>query len=287
LIARDPRNREVLSPYLNGDDLTRDIDHAPSRWIVNFRDRPLERAASYPHCLARVRERVKPQRDRVRFSPHARDHWWLYERPRLELYAAAARARLVLACARVAKYMHFVRIDRDLVASEQLVLITTDDPATQAVLQSAPHEAWALQHASTLDTRRRYTPTDCLETFAMPASTPKLAALADRHEAHRRALMRSTGLGLTRTYNRLHDPGEHHPALTALRDLHVELDRTVTDAYGWTDLELGHDFHPTAEGPRFTITATARRELQERLLALNHARHAEEQATIVPGAGTL
>ena len=105
--------------------------------------------------------------------------------------------------------------------------------------------------------------------------TASLASLADRHDAHRRAVMQTTGLGLTRTYNRFHEPGERTPALAALRDLHVEIDRAVTDAYGWSDLELGHDFHTTAEGRRFTISAAARRELHERLLALNHARHQE------------
>lgn len=278
LIADDPRNREVLCPYLNGADLSRGADQAPGRWIINFRDWPLARAASYPACLARVRERVKPQRDRVRFSPHARAHWWQFERPRVELHAATARARLVLACARVAKYLHFVRIDRDLVASEQIVVVTCDCPSTQAVLQSAAHEAWTLQHASTLDTRRRYTPSDCFETFPMPAASAALAALADRHDAHRRAVLQATRLGLTRTYNRVHDPRERDPALVALRELHVALDRAVTDAYGWTDLELGHDFHPTAQGRRFTVRAAARRELQERLLALNHARAADAAA---------
>ena len=278
LIARDPRNREVLCPYLSGDDLTRAVDQSPSRWIINFRDWPLARAESYADCLARVHERVKPQRDRVRFSTHARAHWWQYERPRVELHAAAARARLLLACARVAKYLHFVRIPTDLVPSEQLVLVTTDCPSTQAVLQSAVHEAWTLQHASTLDTRRRYTPSDCLDTFPMPATARHLADLADRHDAHRRAVMQMHRLGLTRTYNRVHDPDERDPAVAALRGLHVELDRGVADAYGWSDLELGHDFHATAEGRRFTISAVARRALQERLLALNHARHADERA---------
>lgn len=291
LIAADPRNRDVVRPYLGGDDLSRAIDHAPSRWIIDFRDWPLERAAQYQECLARVRERVKPQRDRVRFSPHAREHWWLYERPRRELYAAAAGARLVLACARVAKYMHFVRIARDLVASEQLVIVATDCPSLQAILGSAAHEAWAAQHASTLDTRRRYTPTDCLETFALPEERAGLAVIADRHDAHRSAVMRTTRLGLTRTYNRFHDQGQRDPALATLRHLHVELDRAVTDAYGWTDLPLDHDFHPTAEGPRFTVSAAARRELQQRLLALNHQRHLAEQVAaqvaVVHPAGTL
>jgi len=285
LIARDPRNREVVRPYLNGEDLTRTIDQAPTRHIIDFRDWPLERAGSFPECLARVRERVKPQRDRVRFSAHARDHWWQYERPRVELHAAAARARLVLACARVAKYLHFVRVpfnqNNGLVPSEQLVLVVTDCPSMQAILQSAAHEAWTLQHASTLDTRRRYTPSDCLDTFPMPPVTSDLAglaALADRHDAHRRAVMQAHRLGLTRTYNRIHDPRERDPALAALRALHVELDRAVADAYGWSDLELHHDFHATAEGRRFTVGAAARSELLARLLALNHARHAAEQA---------
>ncbi|MBA3547033.1 MAG: restriction endonuclease, partial [Nannocystis sp.] len=281
LIDLDPKNREVLCPYLNGDDLTRHPDQAPARWIINFRDWPLARAELYQHCLARVRERVKPQRDRVRFSEHARLHWWQYERPRAPLYAAAARAPLVLACARVAKYLHFVRIPKDLVASEQLVLVISDRPSMQAILQSAAHEAWTLQYASTLDTRRRYTPTDCLDTFPMPPATADLTTLttlADRHDAHRRAVMQASRLGLTRTYNRFHEPGERAADLAALRDLHALLDRAVTDAYGWSDLELDHDFHLTTAGRRFTISAAARRELQERLLALNHARHHVEMA---------
>ena len=36
LIAKDARNREVLFPYLNGDDLNSRADQTPSRWIINF-----------------------------------------------------------------------------------------------------------------------------------------------------------------------------------------------------------------------------------------------------------
>jgi hypothetical protein len=51
---------------------------------------------------------------------------------------------------------------------------------------------------------------------------------------------------------------------------------TVPAAYGWTDLNLGHGFHETKQGIRFTISEPARREVLQRLLKLNHERYAEE-----------
>ena len=61
-----------------------------------------------------------------------------------------------------------------------------------------------------------------------------------------------------------------------LRDLHVEMDKAVAAAYGWSDLDLGHGFHETKQGIRFTISESARREVLARLLKLNHERYAEE-----------
>jgi hypothetical protein len=84
--------------------------------------------------------------------------------------------------------------------------------------------------------------------------------------------------GLTKTYNRFHDADETDPDIQRLRELHVEMDKAVAAAYGWTDLDLGHDFHETKQGLRFTISEAARREVLGRLLKLNHERYAEEVA---------
>ena len=43
--------------------------------------------------------------------------------------------------------------------------------------------------------------------------------------------------GLTKTYNRFHDPDERSPDILKLRELHAAMDRAVLDAYGWTDLK--------------------------------------------------
>jgi hypothetical protein len=63
-----------------------------------------------------------------------------------------------------------------------------------------------------------------------------------------------------------------------LRQLHVEMDQAVAAAYGWTDLDLGHGFHQTKQGLRYTISEPTRREILARLLKLNHECYAEEVA---------
>jgi len=82
--------------------------------------------------------------------------------------------------------------------------------------------------------------------------------------------------GLTKTYNRLHDPDETAADIVKLRELHVEMDQAVAAAYGWADLALSHDFHETPQGLRYTISEPARREVLGRLLDLNHERYEAE-----------
>ena len=48
--------------------------------------------------------------------------------------------------------------------------------------------------------------------------------------------------GLTKTYNRFHDPYENDPEIAKLRELHAAMDRAVLDAYGWTDIPTDCEF---------------------------------------------
>ena len=82
--------------------------------------------------------------------------------------------------------------------------------------------------------------------------------------------------GLTTTYNRFHNPKDKSADTNRLRELHVEMDNAVAAAYGWSDLDLGHGFHETPQGVRFTISEATRREVLSRLLQLNHERYEEE-----------
>jgi len=149
-----------------------------------------------------------------------------------------------------------------------------------AVLQSSIHESWARTFCSTLETRLSYTPTDGFETYPLPGceevTTCALEQISKLQYQYRRQLMLNRQEGLTATYNRFHNPQESAADIARLRALHVEMDNAVAAAYGWSDLVLGHGFHETAQGVRYTISEPARREVLARLLALNHERYAEE-----------
>ena len=59
------------------------------------------------------------------------------------------------------------------------------------------------------------------------------------------------------------------------------MDNAVLAAYGWSDIDLRHDFYevdflPENDRVRFTIHPDARREVLKRLLLLNHERWGEE-----------
>jgi hypothetical protein len=57
---------------------------------------------------------------------------------------------------------------------------------------------------------------------------------------------------------------------------HGTTNGAIAVTYGWSDLDLGHGFHETKQGVRYTGSETARRTVLDRLLALNHQRYEEE-----------
>lgn len=280
LIARDPRNGEVLYPYLNGRDLNSSPSQSPSRWIINFRDWQLDRAAEYPECLAILLENVKPERDNNPRKVY-RELWWQFAERRPALTSAVESLESFWILPRVSKFLIVAPAKHPIVVSEQIVVIAEEEPATMAVMQSTIHSCWAFMHSSTLENRLRYAPSDCFETFPFPECEQGLLRLrgsASYYLSHRGAVMRSHQEGLTDTYNRFHDPSEISADIAQLRALHQEMDQQVAAAYGWIDLDLGHGFHQTKQGLRYTISEPARLEVLDRLLALNHERYAEEVA---------
>jgi hypothetical protein len=77
------------------------------------------------------------------------------------------------------------------------------------VVESTIHEVWARKYSGSLETRLRYSPTDCFDTFPFPRGlwqfpNDSLAGIGERYHEHRRQLMLSMWLGLTDIYNLFH-----------------------------------------------------------------------------------
>lgn len=274
LIANDPRNADVLQPYVIGQDLNQRPDNSASRWIINFRDWPLTRAEEYSDALDIVRRLVKPERDRNNRANY-RNIWWRYGEHRPGLYRAVADLDHVLAISLVSNVVMPVRLSTGPVFAHRCAVFALDGFANLAVLSSSVHTVWTVRYTSTMRTDINYAPSDVFLTLPRPEPTPELHGLGERLDAERRALMLSRGWGLTTTYNHVHDPADRDPEVLSLRELHADIDHAVMDAYGWDlDLEIGH--HRTKIGVRWTVSPRARFELLDLLLEENHRRAGQD-----------
>ncbi len=303
LIDKDPKNADVLFPYLNGEDLNSDPHQRPSRWAINFFDWSLEHAKQYDDVFAIVEEKVKPERELLNVknstSRKRKEYWWRYGGDAKGLYHAIGRGSAfekhpeewggdkdkplrVLVCSEVSKFMVMSVIPNDAVFSANLdVFVLT---FKMVILQSYIHECWARKYSSSLETRLKYSPGNAYETFPFPeTSSTDLEELGQKFDAFRRQIMTSRSIGLTALYNLFHNPAETDTELEEMRHLQREIDIAVRDSYGWQDIDLGHGFHevgylPANDNLRYTISEPARIEILKRLSALNRQRWEEEEA---------
>jgi hypothetical protein len=278
-IATDPRNADVLFPYLNGEDLNSRPDASASRWVIDFNDRSEAEAATYALPFRRLVDAVRPERQRTRpdgsfvLRRPLPERWWQYGEKRPAMRGAIALLPEVLVIARVSKTVMPLRVATGQVPSEQCVVFASGSYSDQAVLSSSLHQTWAITYGSTLETRVRYTPSDVFETFPRPDSDALLERAGRMLDEERRKIMMHRGLGLTKLYNLVNDPEiEGVEDIDRLREIHVEIDEATTAAYGWDDIPLNHGFHSFRQVQRWTIGPAARVESLDRLLLENRGR---------------
>ena len=273
-------------------------------------------AADWPDLLAIVEAKVKPERANLnQATPDGKrraERWWLWGRYTPALFRALQGKERVLVISRVGQHGMFTQLEAGTVFSEQLVVFPGASSPRLCLLQSRIHEVWARLLGSSMKDDLRYTPSDCFETFPFPRdweTDPVMEQVGKEYHEFRAAFLVRHNEGLTKTYNRFHDP-EHDGTgvdgieptvvradIEELRRLHNELDRAVLAAYGWNDLDPICEFlldyeddedEAPARGKgrkkpwRLRFPDTLRDEILARLLALN-AQYAREEGQVVPG----
>ena len=259
-------------------------------------DYPHPCAADWPELLAIVEGKVKPERLRSAkksksgHGKRAAKYWWQHYRQAHRLYSSIKHRARVVAVSRVGQHATFTFLPTRMVYANSLVVFPFDTYAAFCALQSRVHEVWARFFGSTLGDGLRYTPSDVFDTFPFPEkweTQPSLEAIGKEYYQFRANLMIRNDEGLTKTYNRFHDPNEYDSAIAQLRDFHAAMDRAILDAYGWNSIRTNSEFlldnEIDEEGwghrkkpYRYRWPDDVRDEVLARLLELNGKRAAEE-----------
>lgn len=329
ILSADNHNASRIKQYTIGEDINGSFDHAASRFVIDFEDFPGFRdedlgtwedlsegdresliatgvvpddypnpvASDWPQLFDLVEERVRPSRvgstPLSKRKPH-QIRWWQYERRRAELYESSQKLDSVFALSRVSTHLAIAKVPTEGIWSDAVVLFMSNSMGLLALLQSRSHEIWARLLSSSMKDDLRYAPSDCFLTFPFPSGQlegPTLQRAGESYLSHRTQMMRARKEGLTKIYNRFHNPIENAEDFQSLRRLHAQLDDAVLRAYGWNDLAdlcaPGSEFAPRfladEDEPEFAYQgrlfwpAPFRDKVLARLLKLNKQRAAAEQ----------
>ncbi len=300
MIKCNPKNREVLFPYINGEELNSHPEQKPTRWVINFFDWEEKRAKEYKEPFKWIQETVyfeRLEKSAKSSYKNIMTMWWLFWRSRSDLYHSIGRGlqytkhpkgwnptstayENVLVTARVSKHMMFSMIKNDKIFSDMVAVFATNKLSWFALLQSSIHEVWARHHSSTLKQDLRYSISNGFETFPLPqrkylTNGNRLETLGEIYHQLRCTIMKELCIGLTQLYNRFHNPTEIQACIEKMRELHRRIDSEVARAYGWDDLnlDLDLDFREVSDLPlndrlRFTLSTSDKNEILKRLLQL-------------------
>ena len=128
-----------------------------------------------------------------------------------------------------------VRISNRFIYDQTMTVMAEDSFSFLASVSSSPHVMWVIQRGVTLGSGPRYTPSDVFETFPRPPQTDWTGRAGQMFHVERSAIMAQRNLGLTKLYNIINDPEIGHGSdvdVASLREIHLEVDRAVMDAYG-------------------------------------------------------
>ena len=271
-------------------------------------------ARDFPAVLEIIEKDVKPEREKVKGDVNAQKYWWIYQRVRKEMYDAISFNKNIIVLAQTAKYILPTFTTNDKVHSVKVIVFTDESRTQFALLANSLYNEWCWKFGTTMGSSTlQYSTSQCFDSYPFPQNlNSQLETIGETYHEHRKQLMLGMQLGLTKTYNLFHSDAitaqsvddkdkqvaslqKHLEKMTntisfdeaiqgilKLRELHVQMDEAVLDAYGWNDIALQHgfqnvDYLPENDRVRFTIHPDARKEVLKRLLDLNHKIHEEEK----------
>jgi type II restriction/modification system DNA methylase subunit YeeA len=253
-------NSDVVKPQFNSKDV---IEGSRNVWVIDFDLMTEKEAARYEMPFEYVKQHVYPVRSVARRKAHAA-RWWQLAETRQGMKKAIAGKGRYIATPIHAKHRLFVWLDSYILPDHALTAIARDDDYFLGILQSKPHELWALRLGTSLEDRPRYTPTTSFQTFPFPwppgqepteAEDPRVAAIA--HWARELVAWRDAWLNPPRPPSNVIDVAYQR----------MLKDRTLTNLYNglvyYRETAKQGKFFDAAEFGKVTRNSVTREEIVE------------------------
>ncbi len=249
LIKKTPEYKDVLKPFLVGEELVGNKNSQPERFVIDFTFKDLLEASTYKELFAVLQKKVLPfikqkakEEEEGISKPNGRkewlNKWWQMWRRREELLKELGNKRRFISTPEYSKRPIYEFISTEINPNAKLIAFCYEDYYSFGIIQSIVHWKWLVEKGSTLghDTCN-YTTNTVWDTFPWPQSPTepqikKIAAAAKALRSARTQAMQTHNMSLRDLYRLL----EQHGA-NPIKDLHAALDKAVMEAYGFNDKE--------------------------------------------------
>jgi hypothetical protein len=254
LIDKNPRNKEVVKPFLIGDVMVGQQRSQPDRYVIDFTLMSVMEAASYTEPYEIVKRTVQPEREErakkqetenkealatdpgFKVNKHHinfYNNWWKLSYGRTDMLQQIAKLGRVIIVPRVCKRPTFDFCSTEISLNDALMVFAFEDDYMFGLIQSSVHWEWWKAKCSTLEERLRYTANTVWDTFPFPQAPTidnvrKVARAAKLLRDTRNELMAKHHYTLRDIYRIMEEPGAN-----PMKELHRKLDDAVFESYGF------------------------------------------------------
>ena len=283
---RSERNT-LLRPYVTGDDLTSTSLTRLERWALDISDRSLDAIAkTWPTAHKFLANEVRPTRTPQALKSYKGliERWWQFWNHRADQVRRLRKRPQCIVFCKVAKYPICMRAPTDWLYTNKVILVEDGRADLLAICLSSPFREWvsrfSLQSLGGDNNTLSLSVSEAFGTFPQPPATVNDAGIdsAAQFQAVLTSWSKANRKGMTDAMNAVNSSASTEDAIQELRRLLERIDEAVKAAYGWTDVDLTHDFRDEvdAEGApvtRYGISAEARDRGLAALLKLNRDRY--------------
>lgn len=247
LLKKNSEYKEVLKPYLVGEELVGNKNAQPGRFVIDFTFKNLMDASTFKDLFAILQKKVLPfiekkakdEKEGISKANGRKEwlnKWWQMWRRREDLLKELSNKKRFIATPEYSKRPIYEFISTEINPNAKLIAFCYEDFYSFGIIQSSLHWRWLVEKGSTLghDTCN-YTTNTVWDTFPWPqtpteAQIKKVASTAKTLHTQRTATLKQYNMSLRDLYRLLEQPGAN-----PIKDLHAALDKAVMEAYGFDD----------------------------------------------------